>query len=110
MNPHIDITCSYSELEDSGRICEHIKSFLDFLATETNNEVEVCGLANPKAPDAYIFMKNRMTYDLVTKYVDASDYLKDERLKSGKVNRVFCSDPSHYSSEVVYDWRSKNDP
>ena len=109
MNPKIDIKLTYEELQEKGFVCNDIKEFIEFLINETGNELEECGLYNPKAPDPVIYVKHQMDYEKVTKYIDDSESLCDTRIKTKKINRVFCKNDEHFSAEVIYDWKSKND-
>jgi hypothetical protein len=108
MTTIIDIEFTFEEMISKGYICEDVAKFLTIL--KGGDGIEQCGISNPKAPDPCILLKSKMNYELVTKFVDSSEWLKDDRTKTQNVNRVYCSNPNHFSAEIVYDWKSKNDP
>ncbi len=107
MSSSLDKVLTFQEMEALGYICEDLGDFLNALENETGNEIEVCGMTNLKAPDPRIYMKHRMDFDWVTGYIDNCSNLKDDRIRAGKLNRVYCV--KHFSAEVLYDWKSKND-
>lgn len=101
----IDKQLTLDEMDKNGYLCDEIRLFIEKLIRETDNQVEICGLENLKAPDPKIYVKSRIDYEWAKSYVDQVKGLGDDRSKSRTINRVYCVD--HHSAQVEYDWRSK---
>ncbi len=106
----VDIEFSFQEMKNKGYICGDIERFISFILS-IGNEIELCGIKNPKAPDPYIYLKHRINYLKATEFLNEFDFLKDDRnIKMKTINRVYSINPAKHSAEVLYDWKGKNDP